>query len=186
MLRKIRLSLEEKTDIKNLINLEIQFYRDSVKCIKNILNDKKLDTWDNKVFNKRFKEYLDQFENENISIWVDTDKDIKFYCKNRGMKSCYSSCWNYINNDTYYIINQYSCKYIDTINSNRIIIDELKSGLKNILNKLEEKIASLENGVKKIDEIIKRYNEILEELKVFNDTLDYSIKDYLKIDSSVF
>lgn len=181
--RKINTDKENIQNIRNLMNLQLDFYKACENTCKKILQDEEIKKFNNKVFNIKFEKYLqEKFENEKLYIWKDDDNDFKMYSKNRYCKLVDHPSVQYIKNDSYYFSNNRKFKFIHEENK-RINIDQFLEAVKDSEQDLKERIQKLKFEIDNIENIIKEYHDILNIIDNYKQKYSYStLRDYIKIE----
>ena len=182
--RKINTDKENIQNIRNLMNLQLDFYKACENSCKKILQDEEIKKFNNKVFNIKFEKFLsEKFDDSKVYVSKNSSElDFYFYSKNRYCKLVDHPSVQYIKNDYYYFTNNRKFKFIHEENK-RINIDQFLEAVKDSEQDLKARIQKLKFEIDNIENIIKEYHDILNIIDNYKQKYSYStLKDYIKIE----
>lgn len=165
-------SKRNKKAIINKYNLAIKKHENYIETLETLKNnvDQK---FNNKVYNKRFKDHLKELlKNTNFNIYEDS-YDQKYYITFK----IYSNL-NYRHEK--YITLKTEC-FLSDEEHKRINLEYFKNELSNIIDNEYKQIAALENDFSNLLEFSKKYQEFIKMQKYFNE-LNYETRDILNIE----
>lgn len=161
-----------KKAIINKYNLAIEKHKNYIEALETLKNnvDQK---FNNKVYNKRFKDHLKELlKNTNFNIYEDS-YDQKYYITFK----IYSNL-NYRHEK--YITLKTEC-FLSDEEHKRINLEYFKNELSNIVDNEYKQIAALERDISNLLELSKKYQEFIKMQKYFNE-LNYETRDILNIE----
>lgn len=161
-----------KKAIINKYNLAIEKHKNYIETLETLKNnvDQK---FNNKVYNKRFKDHLKELlKNTNFNIYEDS-YDQKYYITFK----IYSNL-NYRHEK--YITLKTEC-FLSDEEHKRINLEYFKNELSNIVDNEYKQIAALERDISNLLELSKKYQEFIKMQKYFNE-LNYETRDILNIE----
>lgn len=165
-------SKRNKKAITDKYNLAINKHVNYIEILETLRNnvDQK---FNNKVYNKRFKDHLKELlENTNFNIYEDGYSQISFITFKIYSKSNYSH-EKYITLKTENFLSDEEHK--------RINLEYFKNELQENIDKEKRQIAALENDFSNLLEFSKKYQEFIKMQKYFNE-LNYETRDILNIE----
>lgn len=165
-------SKRNKKAITDKYNLAIEKHKNYIETLETLENnvDQK---FNNKVYNKRFKDHLKELlENTNFNIYEDSYDQNYFVTFKIYSKLNYSH-ERYIMLKTEYFLSDEEHK--------RINLEYFKNELSNIIDKEYKQIAALKNDMSNLLELSKKYQEFIKMQKYFNE-LNYETRDILNIE----
>lgn len=172
-------TLEEETQSKrnkkaiiNKYNLAIEKHEDYIEILE-ILKNNVDQKFNNKVYNKRFKDHLKELlENTNFNIYEDSYNQKSFITFKIYSKLNYS-------HEKYITLKTEN--FLPDEEHKRINLEYFKNELQENIDKEKRQIAALENDFYNLLELSKKYQEFIKMQKYFNE-LNYETRDILNIE----
>lgn len=157
------------TDKYNLAINKHENYIEIFETLKNNVDQK----FNNKVFNKRFKDHLKELlENTNFNIYEDS------YNQNYFVTFKIYSKLNY-SHERYITLN--TKDFLPDEEHKRIDLEYFKNKLQNIIDNEYKQIVTLKNDMSNLLELSKKYQEFIKIQKYFNE-LSNETRDILNIE----
>jgi hypothetical protein len=139
--------------------------------------------YDNKVYSKRLETELKKL-NSNIYVRVEYNSFDITYCDYNNRYVRLNNQGSYILNEKVYIVSLCKQLYNDDStykaldNEYKIIANNLIDSIDNNKTHILNSIKGINESLLKLNDLELEYRNIVKSIKVFNDSIDYTVKEY--------